>query len=1113
MEFGISSDRLDVRAWLEAGGFGRFADAFESRQIDGHALPLLTDAHLQELGIPLGPRVKLLAAIARLAAAQPAVAERRRMTVMFVDLAGSMTLSGRLDPEDLRNLMRAYQRTVATEVARFDGHVAQYLGDGVLTYFGYPKAHEDDAERAIRAALAIIRAVSAHRAPDGQPLAAHIGIATGLVVVGDLLVGGAVPEHAGFGHTPNVAARLVALAAPGEVVVSAATLELTGNLFEARDLGPHALKGMPAPLAVYSVLGERTVETRFQARRGSHVPAMVGREGDLALLADRWRRAAGGEGQVVLLTGEAGIGKSRLLRALEDMLAGIAHTRISNQCSPYHADSALHPMIQQLTRAAGISAADAADTQFGRLEALLQGAPRAEAALIAALLGIDAPGLGKPDLTPEQQRLRTFDALVNQLARVSEQAPVFWVLEDAHWIDPTTLELVDLCLERIADIPVLAVITARPDFRHDPGNRSHITRMSLGRLSRREIAAMVTNLAGGRSLPEAVLREITEKADGVPLFVEELTKAVLESGALRETDEAYVLEGAMHGLAVPASLHDSMMARLDRHPGLKEVAQSAACIGREFSHELLATVSRVPEERLRDALARLERAGLVFRRSAAQAGQYAFKHALVRDAAYESLLKASRQEVHARIFAELQARTGTPPEILAQHAAEAGFTEIAIDCWQKAGAQAIMRPAYQEAISHINQALQLADRMARTRPWLERRLQLVTLLGQATIPLRGYSHSQTVAAFTRAQELIAALGGDAPHSFSVSYAMWVAYYVRGEHAKAFGVAQGMRLRAQRERSDSRMLTALRALGISQMITGEPETAHATFEEAHQLARIVQQQSREHRIAVAHRFAADPELATQFHVALTLWALGRIDQASRLVAQTIKAARAMGHAHTLGHALAHGAIFAVVVRNAPEALRLSAETIRFAGEHDMDLWRGYGSILNGFARVLSGDAAGSVAVMESGLRLVTRTQTGTMVPTHRAVYAYGLAKMGRFEDAAREAARVQEELRSGSERYFWPECLRWLGDYLRLVPHSTPEAVENAYASALSFAREQRAKSWELCAATSLARFWAEQGAPGKALDLLVPLRAAFSEGAGTTALVEASALIGSLRRR
>ena len=1105
--------QLDVRSWLEARGFGPFADVFESRQVDGEALQLLTDEHLKEMGIPLGPRVKLLAAIAQLggAAQKPLAVERRRLTVMFVDLVGSTSLSSRLDPEDLRVLIREYQRAVALEVARYDAHVAQYLGDGILAYFGYPRAHEDDAERAVRAALAMVRAIGAQCSPGGQPLAVRIGIATGLVVVGDLLGTGAAKEHAVIGETPNLAARLLELAAPGEIVMSAQTRALTGRLFELRDLGPQKLKGMPAPVVAYTVLSERPVETRFEARQGENLTVMVGRDDELALLGERWQRAAKGRGQVVIVTGEAGIGKSRIVRELVDSLSTQPHVRISNQCSPHHADSALYPMIHQLLRASGIGHAQGVDEQLDRLEALLQGAEKSEAALIAALLGIDGSGrYGRIELTPEQQRARTFEALLNQLVRVARREPVLWVLEDAHWIDPTTLELVDMCLERLADVPVLAVITARPDFAHDFGATEHLARVTLGRLGRRQIASMMSNLAHGKTLPEAVVREIAAKTDGVPLFVEELTKTVLESGLLQETDDAFVLEGPLQRLSVPASLHDSMMSRLDRHQSLKEVAQTAACIGREFEYGLLSKVCSVPEDALRDALQRLEDAELIFRRTTTREPHYVFKHALVRDAAYESLLKAKRQEVHTRVLEALEGAPEVPPEILAQHAAEAGLPEKAIDYWQKAGALAIARPAYQEAIAHLNQALRLVEGMADSGAWQERRLQLLLLLGQATIPLRGYSHSQTLALFTRAQDLVSAMP-DAPHSFSISYAMWVAYYVRGEHARASDIAQGMCLRSEREHSESRMLTALRALGISQMITGEPVAAHATFAKAQDLARLIQGKSREQRIAVAQRFAADPEIATQFHVALTLWALGSIDRACALIERTVEAARAMGHVHTLGHALAHGAIFAVVTRDPARALRLSAETIAFADEHDMDLWRGYGSILNGYALVLAGETASSIGVMQNGFRHLARTETGAMVPAHHAVHAYALARQGRYEEAAREAAIVKEELRGGSERYWWPDCLCWLGDYLRLLPGASRHQAEAAYAEALAQARRQRATSWALFAASRLARLWAEQGDRARALELLAPLHAELTEGLDSPLAREAGELISSLR--
>jgi class 3 adenylate cyclase/predicted ATPase len=1103
---------LDVRRWLETNGFGQYADLFETHGVDAEALAALTEQHLREMGIPVGPRLNLLAALARGSVSppsRPSMAERRRLTVMFVDLVGSTELSGRLDPEDLDQVIRGYQDTVDRVLARYEAHVAQYTGDGIMVYFGYPRAHEDDAERAVRSALAIMRDIAKVRVPGGEVLAARIGIATGLVVVGDLIgTGGEAREHA-VGQTPNLAARLQAVAKPGEILVSDRTRELIGSSFELVDLGTQQLKGIAAPVVVYSVTGERTFESRFEAQRASQLSAMVGRDGELALLHDRWRAASSGEGQVVLLMGEAGIGKSRIVRALQDSLGVGTAAVVHLQCSPYHADSALYPTIQQLTRDARIAAGDDAGTRLDRLEAMLAGAAAPEIALIAALLGIDGTArYGPLDLTPQQHRLRTFDALMNQLAHLAASQPVLWVLEDAHWSDPTTLELVQRCIKRVGRVRVLAVVTARPDFKHDFGRHRNLTKMDLNRLGRTDITAMVDGLTRGKPLPERLIAEIVAKSDGVPLFVEEFTKSMLESGLVRETEDAFVFISTPQMIKVPASLHDSLMARLDRLQPYKEVALTASCIGREFSYGLLRSVCLVQEPVLVDALERLVDAELIFRRGGTQEPQYAFKHALVRDAAYESLLRAKREEIHGRLVAALEQVPGTAPEVIAQHAAHARMNEKAIEYWRKAAVVAVARPAYKEAIAHLTQAISLAEEMGEG--WQERRLMLWMMLGQAAIPLYGYSHSQTVSIFKHARELASAIG-KGPHRFPILYATWVAHYVRGEQDRAYEAAQSMLKGAVADANEGNRLAALRALGISQMITGTLELASDTFQEARQLAEALRQRSNERRIAVADRFAADPEIATQFHVCLTFWGLGRIDEAWTLAEEAVAAARAMGHAHTLGHAVTHGAIFAAVCRDVGRALSLSVETIEFANRHEMELWKGYGLLLHGFALALKGDLAQSVEFMETGFASIARTQTGAMVPLHRAMHCRTLAALGRFDEARQYAEEVREELRSGSERYFWPECQRLLGDYQGFCPGADRSETEAAYTSALALARRQGARSWQLYAATSLARLWVEQGERGKALELLEPVRASFTQGLNSACYLEATSLIGELK--
>ena len=1116
---------VDVRQWLEKRGFGRYAELFEANEIDGEALLALTDAHLKELGIPIGPRAKLLKAIAESSvnAAAPAadasappidtVAERRQLTVMFVDLVGSTALSSRLDPEDLRAVIRAYQKTVAAEVSRYDGHIAQYLGDGVLAYFGYPVAHEDEAERAVRAAIAVLTSVAAMQAKDGESLAARIGIATGLAVVGDLVGEGTAKEHAVVGETPNLAARLQGLAAPGQIVVSARTRELVGHAFDLQNLGPQNLKGIVVPIVAYAILGERPVESRFDARATERIGPMVGRDGELALVLERWRTAVAGERQVVVLTGEAGIGKSRIVRALQDVLASESHVRINYQCSPYHGDNAMFPVVQQLKRAAGIGSADSSAAKLDRLEALLGGATATAAedmALLAALVGLDgASRYGPMRLTPQQQRQRTFDALINQTLLLARQRPLLILLEDAHWIDPSTLELLELSAERITTSPVMILITARPAFTHDFGQRSDVSRVVLNRLGRAQIEAVVKRVAGGKSLPAALIQEIAAKADGVPLFAEEVTKSLLETGALQETANAFVVDKAHQRLAVPASLHDSLMARLDRLQPVKEVAQAAACIGREFDYRLLAAVLPLRDEVLEDALVRLAQAELIFRHGVAPEARYVFKHALVRDAAYESLLKSKRQEIHGRLTVALEGTPDAPLELLAHHATQAGLTEKAIDYWQKAAAAAVARPAYQEAISHLNQAIALCEQMGDARPWLERRLRLTLTLGQTSIPLRGYGHADTVAAFTQAEQLATRMS-DAPHGFSILHAVWVGHYIHGAQDKALERADEMVEWAQRDGSRGHMITALRSLAISQMITGAPLLAEQSFTKAMELSGPQKERTEEQRLALAQRFAAEPEIASRFHFALTLWSLGRVGEGCRLAADALAEARTLRHAHTLGHALAHATIFAVVCRDATQALALGAETIDFARKHDLEMWKGYGSILKAFALALSGEETASVPEMETGFSYMARTQTGTMVPLHHALHARSLAALGRFDEAERQIVVVRTELQSGSERYFWPECERLVGDYLSLCPDTRTTDIEAAYSRALAHARGQQTKSWELYAALSLARHWSERGERRKSVELLAPLHAGFPDAAGLHAYQEAAELLDEL---
>jgi class 3 adenylate cyclase len=650
---------VEIGVWLSSLGLERYEPAFRDNAIDAEVLPELTEADLEKLGVLLGHRKRMLRAIAELStapsraapaperAADPA--ERRQLTVTFCDLVGSTALAARLDPEDLREVISAYHRTVAEVVAGFDGFVAKYMGDGVLVYFGYPRAHEDEAERAVRAGLGVIDTVG-RLDINSLKLQARVGIATGLVVVGDLIGEGSAQEQSVVGETPNLAARLQALAEPDAVVIAAGTRRLVGDLFDYRDLGAVEVKGIADRVPAWQVLRPSAVESRFEALRGSALTPLVGRDEEIDLLLRRWARAKAGDGQVVLISGEPGIGKSRLTAALTERLHADPYLRLRYFCSPYHQDSALYPFIDQLGWAAGFARDDPPASKLQKLESLLARAapPDEDVALVADMLSL--PGSERhplPNLSPQRKKERTLEALIRQLEGLTRQQPVVMVFEDAHWIDPTSRELLDLTVERVGRLPVLLIVTFRPEFQPPWTGRPQVTMLTLNRLDRHDRTALVEQIPGGKALPEEVIAQIADRTDGVPLFVEELTKSVLESGVTP--------------LGIPTSLHDSLMARLDRLGSVRRVAQIGAAIGREFSYELLRAVSRVSEDELQADLARLGASELVFQRGTPPDAVYAFKHALVQDAAHGSLLRNARQQLHAQIAEALEARS---PELM-----------------------------------------------------------------------------------------------------------------------------------------------------------------------------------------------------------------------------------------------------------------------------------------------------------------------------------------------------------------------------------------------------------------------------------------------------------------
>src|SRR6478752_4263358 len=728
---------MNIGGWLRNLGLERYELLFIENAIDSDVLAELTEGDLEKLGIPLGDRKRLIKAIRTMLADSPttltsgvgenaqsgqphvAAAERRHLTVMICDLVGSTALSGRLDPEDMRAVIDAYHAACARITLTYDGFLAEFRGDGILAYFGYPLEHEDDAERTVRAGLDIIAAVARLETRAAEPLAVRIGIATGVVVIGELSREGALREHAVVGETPNLAARLQGLAEPGTIVVAASTRRLLGDLFRLRDLGSREVKGFSEPIAAWAVEGVSASESRFEAVHLTELTDLIGREKEINFLLECQRRAWKGGGQIVLISGEPGIGKSRLVAALGERIASEPHTRLSYQCSPYDTNSALRPFITQLERAARFKADDTPEQRLDKLEAFLAMSTsrvQAVAPLFAALLSIPAGERYPPQsLSPIQQRRQTLAALLDQFEGLARKQPVLLLCEDVHWADATSLELLDLTVERIRQLPVLAVFTFRPEFKPAWVGLPNVGTLTLGRLDRNDVESMVARVTGGRVLPAEVMKQIVAKTDGNPLFVEELTKTVLEAGILVEEANGYRLDGPLPPLAIPATLQDSLMARLDRLAPVREIAQIGAAIGRDFSYSLLRVLVGGDEAALKSALTQLEQSGLVFRRGAQPEAVYSFKHALVRDAAYESLLKSRRQQLHGQIARTLEERfpdiVASQPEIVAHHFSAAGLVEPAIDYWLKAGQQATRRSANAEALNHFARGLDLLPKV------------------------------------------------------------------------------------------------------------------------------------------------------------------------------------------------------------------------------------------------------------------------------------------------------------------------------------------------------------------------------------------------------------------
>ena len=1052
-------------------------------------------------------------------------AERRQLTVMFCDLVGSTALSEQLDPEELREVVQAYHETCAGAITRYAGYTAQHLGDGLLVYFGYPVAHEDEAARAVRTSLEILaglhllnaRLKPALKVPLPHPIQVRIGIHTGLVVIGE--IGRSEKrELLALGETPNLAARLQGVAKPDTVVLSAATQHLIQGLFEYQELGPQELKGLSTAVSVYQVVRESAAQSRFEVAVGAGLTPLVGREEELGLLRRRWAQAKEGAGQVVLLSGEAGIGKSRLAQTLKEQVTAEDATRIEFRCSPYHQNSAFYPIIEHLQRLLQFAREDTPQTKLTKLQNALMAHrfPQADTLpLLATLLSLPHPE-GAPPLTlsPQKQKQKIQEALVAWIIEEAEKATVYCAWEDLHWADPSTLDFLTLFLEQIPTSRLLAVLTFRPDFTPPWRPHSHIAQLTLNRLGRQPIEAMVEKLTAGKPFPREVVQQIVAKTDGVPLFIEELTKMMVESGLLKEANGHYELTGVLPPLAIPSTLQDSLMARLDRLATVKEIAQLGATLGREFSYDLLRAVSPVDEGILQQGLRQLVEAELLYQRGLPPQATYLFKHALVQDAAYQSLLKSKRQQLHQQIAQALEQCfteiVETQPELLAHHYSEGGLLTQAIPYWQQGGQRAIERSAHMEALAHITRGLELLKTLPDTPARAQHELLLQTTFGVALIASRGYAAPEVGTAYSRARELCQQLG-ETSLLFPVLGGLWQFYLVRAEYQTVCELGELLLTLAQSVQDPAALVAAHNALGQSFFCLGELDQAHTNLEQG-----ILHYDPQHHRTLTFLCGGEDPGVACRSFTTWTLWLLGYPDQALRKSQEALRLAQEVAHPFSLAPAL----VFTTgvhVLRGERQATQERAQAlIVLSTEQEFALFLAVGCMWQGYALATQGRAEEGIAQMSQGLAAHRATGAEHWRSYFLALLAEGCKEAGQAEEGLSVLADAVLAVDKNGERFWEAELYRLKGELtlaqskVQNLKSKVEEEAEGCFLKAIEIARKQQAKSLELRAVMSLARLWQQQGKQKEAHEMLAEIYSWFTEGFDTKDLQDAKVLLNEL---
>jgi TOMM system kinase/cyclase fusion protein len=1040
--------------------------------------------------------------------------ERRQITVMFCGLTSLTSQSEQLDPEELHSVLPAYQELCDKIIQRYEGHVAQYLGNEIMVYFGYPQAHEDDARRAVLAGFGIVEGVRrlSNRLETEKKIKLIIraGIHTGLVVAGEKS-----KDKKGIsivGETPNIATQVLSHAKSGTLVITVATYQMIKGFFDCRDLGSHSLRGISQPISMYEVLHESTARSRFDKATGTGITPLVGRDHEVNLLLEGWNQAVEGKGNIVLLSGEAGIGKSRLLRVLKEHVAEDPQAWLSEfQCSPYFKNSAFYPIIDFYEHVVlQFNQEDSTEERMSKLEGYLiqYGFSLQETVpLIASLLSLPLGDRYSPlTLTPEKQKQKTMEVLLTLLLERAAEQPVLLVVEDLHWADPSTLELLNLIIDKVPTFPILILLTFRPDLQSPWKTGRHLTEITLNRLSAPEVQSMVALIIRGKTLPAEIVKQLTMKTDGIPLFVEEMTKMILESGLLKEGEDRYEMNHPLPEMTIPAKIQDMLMARLDTLAPAKDVAQLGATIGREFPYELLQAISTLDDKSLNQKLDQLLKAELLYQRGKPPQAKYLFKHALIQDAAYQSLLKSKRQQYHqkiAQVLAEKFPKTAeTQPELLAHHYTEASLLEQAIPFWQKAGQQALQRSANLEAISHLNKGLELVKTFSETPERIQQELSLLTILGPALIAIKGYAAPEVENTYTRAFELCNQMG-ESIHLFQVLWGLWAFYFMRQDTKKAQKLAEQLLNIAKSAQDKDLLIEAHLTVGHTDMVLGKYTSALQHHEEGIGLYDPHFHHSH------AFQFGQDPGIVCLTWAAWDNWYLGYPDRALERVQDALNLAHELSHPHSMAYAPVFAASVHLLRREVQKAQKQAEIAIELTTEHGFPMFLAMGLIFRGWALATQGKKEG-ISQMQLGIDSYKATGAMQGRQWFLSMLSEGYWKKGQFEQGLTvldEALAIEEETET---RGFESVLYRLKGQLLLSLSAKKQDGAEVCFHRAIEIACSQSAKSFELRAAMSMARLWQIQGKRKKARQLLAPIYNWFTEGFDTQDLKDAKALLDGL---